>query len=151
MNTLQLQLTEYKWRQFFLHRTICLIKIFMFWLPASALTQNMVCDTTIIKAFHQGSGKARNCASISVIKLSMSVYGHQGVFLKVDTLENSFRVLLRNRDTITLTRQELIVASKYDMFQQGEDKQIYNASRFFYAVMAKRKQVEKKLKSIKKE
>jgi hypothetical protein len=94
-------------------------------------------DTAIVASFRQGA--AGNCASVSVIKLAMTHYGIDHVFLRVDSLANSYAVYLRDGSQLDLTRVEYQTMLGLNKFLLLQNPKAYHAAQFMYAVMAKKK------------
>lgn len=98
----------------------------------------MLLPDQLITSFHQGA--AGNCASIAVIKLAMSSYGWDRVFVHQDTiLNNNYHIKFRNGDTISLSKEEEKRINLLDLFVEGTNLQVYQQAKFVFAVLAKRK------------
>ncbi len=110
--------------------------------------QNKNNDLKIIEAFYQG--EAGNCASISSIKLAITTYGINNVFLETKHSEESYEILMRDSTRISITDSEVkLMDSNQNRFKKNDDE-IYNYAVFLYAVMAKNKQIKENIRSIKK-
>ena len=102
-----------------------------------SLMAQKVPDKSTITSFSQDS--AANCASISVIKLAIAKYGVDGVFKKVDSLADRYRIQLLDDKIIELTKNEEAIMGKIDGFAKGNNEMIFTKAKFIYAVMAKNK------------
>ena len=102
-----------------------------------SLMAQKVPDKSTITSFSQDS--AANCASISVIKLAIAKYGVDGVFKKVDSLTDRYRIQLLDDKIIELTKNEEAIIGKIDGFAKGNNEMIFTKAKFIYAVMAKNK------------
>ncbi len=114
----------------------------------TGICQNNNSYLKIIEAFSQG--KAGNCASISSIKLAISTYGINNVFLETKQASGSYEILMRDSTRISITDSELkLMDSNQNRFKKNDDE-IYNYAVFLYAIMAKNKQIKENIRSIKK-
>lgn len=106
-------------------------------------------ESNFITAFSQG--RAGNCASIAAIKLSIATYGIQNIFLEEKHINNAYHILMRDSSLVVILDSEILeMDSNQNRFRKGSDREIYNYATFLYAVMAKNKQKQLGLKTIKK-
>ncbi|MDN3584263.1 hypothetical protein [Mucilaginibacter flavus] len=123
-------------------RKALLIVVFILSLVSAKAQQ--IPDLGTITSFYQDT--AANCASISVIKLAMAKYGGNGVFEKVDTLTDKYRIQFRDGKILELTKIEEAIIGKMDGFACGTKATIYKKARFIYAAMAKNKMMTDTIK-----
>lgn len=106
-------------------------------------------DSVIVKAFWQGAEvpgagntAVTNCASISVIKGAIQFFGLDSVVRSSYRNNAGYTVTLRSGKIIDITDDELASMRQIDGFMFTEaDNPILVKARFYYAVMAKHKQL----------
>lgn len=104
----------------------------------------------LFNAFKQGSvDGGGNCASIALIKASISKYGIDSVFLDIKTENENYSVLLRSNEIIQLTKEEFNIVKLQNGFELKDSTeeaiQIYNFAQFCFAVMIKKNQAIEKI------
>ena len=101
-------------------------------------------DTTVIGSFRQGNGETDdgdyNCSSVGVIKCAIATFGENGVFKLIRPTTNGYKITLRNNDTLTILKSEIVKTKNKSGFKKmyHGDSGIYNKAQFMYAVLIKR-------------
>ena len=118
-------------------RIIPVLLVFFFVLPAKA--QIIPNGDILITAFKQG-GRG-NCASIALIKATISVYGLGNVFQEQILADGTLEITLKNSKKYTLTQEELKMAEESADFKKKDptedEKTIIAYAVKCYAVMGK--------------
>jgi hypothetical protein len=113
-------------------------------IPTTSATRTITAFRQAFKSEYKGKG---NCDAIATIKLAMTVFGPNKIFLTpTPTLNDqlTYNVTLRNGDTVMLTNQELDLVlhstrygSGFALPQKAGDATLMFVANFAYAVMAK--------------
>jgi hypothetical protein len=109
-------------------------------LSIDCFSQIPVDGEKLITCFKQG--EKGNCASVALIKASISVYGINNVFSESPLSDSSFEITLQNGKKYTLTASDLLKAEKSADFnkQSDCDDEIIKYANKCYAIMAKVRQ-----------